>query len=542
MGIFDNIRTNRELKIAKAENELVKVKANTMALKAKMDIMERFTNTGYSHGGAASGKTWTDGYDAKSLSPESDIEENRKTLRERSRDLAMNAPIASAAVNSTRTNVVGEGLSPKPKVDADTLGISPEEARHLNQKIKKEFSLWAENKQCDATDTSDFYEMQQIAFLDWLKNGEEFIGISYGDTSLLMPYQLRLKLIEADRICTPNSFGGDYACSNIKVGNNVIMNGIEIDSTGKVVAYHVCSTNPGEFKGQKRWTRTPKRGTKTGNLNMIHLYSAERAEQYRGVPFLASVILPIKQVTRYTEAEIMAAVVNAMFAIFITTEDGNEPEDFTGEIEDEYGTPQKDLDLKDRFKLGTGTINFLKTGEGVNAVESSHPSGAYEQFINTMALQVGAALEVAPEVLLKSFKSNFSASKGAINETWKAYSMRRKWFVSDFCQQVYEIWFAEAVAKGRINAPGFFLDPLIRKAYLNATWTGPSQSYLNPAVEVNAAVTRIMNGLSTHEDECASINGSDYEDNIRTLEIENEQLAKANRVFTEDRDNGKDQA
>lgn len=537
MGFIDNIRLNQELKKAKAENELAKTRANTMAVNAKMELMERFTNTGYSHGGAAKGKTWTDGYDASSRSTESDIEENRSTLRERSRDLAMNSPIAAAAINSTRTNVIGEGLSPKPKVNADVLGITQEEAKTLNQTIKNEFALWATNKLCDATDNANFYELQQTAFLDWLKNGEEFINISYGEASFNMPYQLRLRLIEADKISTPNSFG-DYDGTNPKAGSNIIMNGIEIDTGGRVVAYHVCSSNPAEYKGAKKWTRIPKRGERIGNPNMLHLYIAERAEQYRGVPFLAPVIQSIKQVTRYTEAEIMAAVINAMFAIFITTEDGNEPEDFTGEIEDEYGGKQSDMNLQDRFKLGNGTINFLKTGEGVTPVESKHPSGTYEQFITTMAMLIGASLEIAPEVLLKSFKNNFSASKGALNETWKSYMMRRKWFVTDFCQQVYELWFAEAVAKGRIIAPGFFLDPVIRMAYTNATWTGPSQGYLNPVAEVNAAVTRIANGLSTHEDECAAINGSDYEDNIRTLRTENESLADVNKVFTEDKDYG----
>ena len=112
--------------------------------------------------------------------------------------------------------------------------------------------------------------------------------------------------------------------------------------------------------------------------------------------------------------------------------------------------------------------------------------------------------------------------------------MRRKWFINDFCQEAYELWFAEAVSKGRIDAPGFFTNPLIRKAYTNATWSGPAQGCLNPEQEVNAAVKRIENGLSTHEDECASMNGSDYEDNIRALENENERLAEANSFLIKD--------
>ena len=184
----------------------------------------------------------------------------------------------------------------------------------------------------------------------------------------------------------------------------------------------------------------------------------------------------------------------------------------------------------------------LKPGEKVQAVESAHPSGSYAEFLNTMISQIGAALEISPEVLLKKFGQNFSASKGALNESWRAFMKRRKWFISDFCQVVYEQWLSEAVAIGRVNAPGYFTDPMIKKAYANATWTGPAQGCLNPLQEVNAASKRIEEGLSTREHECAAINGSEYEENVRTLLRENEQLAEVNRALEsnmEEKDNGK---
>ena len=103
--------------------------------------------------------------------------------------------------------------------------------------------------------------------------------------------------------------------------------------------------------------------------------------------------------------------------------------------------------------------------------------------------------------------------------------MRRKWFVHDFCQEVYDLWFSEAVAKGRITAPGYFNDPLIKKAYTNCSWAGPAPGTLDPTKEVQAAVARIDAGLSTHEEEAAAINGSSFEDNVRTLKHEYEIMA-----------------
>lgn len=546
MGYFTDAKklreTKRLLEIARAENQLARTRTSTAMLDAQRETAQRFMNSGYSHGGASTTATWAERYHSESLSPKSDIEKNRKLLRERTRDLAMNAPIATAAINSTRTSCVGTGLVPKPKIDSEFLGMTREEAADLQRKIRKEFALWADTTLCDVCDLNNFYELQQIAFNDWLKNGEEFVLITYEEVTDYMPYALRLRLVSADRVSTPGSIDGEYdgMDQELEKGNS-IMNGVEIDKNGRVVAYHICSNFPGEFSNRSpKWKRITKRGKRTGNPNILHVFNADIAEQYRGVPFLAPVIKAIKQMTRYTEAEIMAAVINSMFALFISTENGNDLDGFGG-VDDE-GWDKMIPDNENEIELGSGTINFLKEGEKVEAIESKHPSGNYDSFVNAFTTMIGAALEISPEILMKKFSNNFSASKGALNETWKSFSMRRKWFVDDFCQSVYEIWFAEAVSNGRIKAPGFFADPLIRKAYTNTTWTGPAQGCLNPVQEVSAAVKRIKNGLSTHEDECAAMNGSDYEDNVRTLENENERLAQANGSLNQGgvKDNGEE--
>lgn len=545
MGLIENIITSvspaTALERARARNAILRLDAERDVLEAKRQMLDKamaseygseVTNSGYSHGAASRRRSWAKRYHSDSGSAKEDIEENRKLLRERSRDLAMNAPLASAAVNSTRTNCVGSGLAPKPKIDYEFLGIGQEEAVSLQRLIKKEFAVWAESTLCDNNDQNNFYELQQIAFNEWLRNGESFVLVKYDDKLPYMPYQLRLKLVEADRVCTKGSLDGEYDGYDRQEKNgNTVMNGVEVDKKGKVVAYHIVNTFPGEYGSVKReWKRVEKRGKVTGNPNILHVFNAERADQYRGVPFLAPVVQTIKQLTRYTESEIMAAVINAMFALFITTETGNDMGGFAGEGEEPEGTADASAENEDdEIKIGAGTVNFLKEGEGVHTVESAHPSGDYGTFISSMATQIGAALEIAPEVLLKKFGNNFSASKGALNETWKAFRMRRKWFVDDFCQEVYELWFNEAVSKGRISAPGYFNNILIKKAYTNATWNGPSQGHLNPLQEVNAAVARIDNGLSTHEDECASMNGSDYEENVRILKTENRLLAEAGK-------------
>ena len=68
------------------------------------------------------------------------------------------------------------------------------------------------------------------------------------------------------------------------------------------------------------WTRVEAWGAKTGRRNVLHIMNRERIGQRRGVPFLAPVIEALKQLGRYTDAELVAAVVSGMFTVFIEKE------------------------------------------------------------------------------------------------------------------------------------------------------------------------------------------------------------------------------
>jgi hypothetical protein len=74
---------------------------------------------------------------------------------------------------------------------------------------------------------------------------------------------------------------------------------------------------------------------------------------------------------------------------------------------------------------------------------------------------------------------------------------------------------------------------LIRQAYLQSEWIGPSQGQLDPTKEVAAAISAIENGLSTREAEAIRLNGSEYAANVDKLTLENERLRKANGMASQ---------
>ncbi|MMZ43902.1 Phage portal protein, lambda family [compost metagenome] len=491
-----------------ADREISKAKASAaVAIRRQVDVM----NYGYGDHGASRHKNSLKAWNPVGADADLDIHEPLERLRPRARDLFMGAALANGALKKQRTSIVGTGLVLKPTFDAEFLGLSEKEAEDLRKTIVREFSLWADKKHADADGMNDFYELQQLAFLSWLMSGECFalLPINKRRESL---YDLRVKILEADR-CP------DGKTSMPTSEGNRIVAGVEIDETGNVVAYHFTKHHPGNiYYDQGITERVEVYGRTTGRVNVIHLMESERPEQRRGVPVLAPVIESLKQLQRYTEAELQAAVISSMFTVFITSETA-ELEDFQIGVPNPTGEPLPNM-VEGDISIGNGVVNRLEPGEKVEIANPARQNASFEPFVQAVLRQVGSALEIPYEILINHFDASYSAARASLLEAWKMYRMRRTWLAKSFCQPIYEEWFVEAVTKGRINAPGIFDDPAIFAAYTKAAWHGPSQGQMDPTKEADAAAKRIALGLSTYESEAAEISGTDYEQNIRRLAAE----------------------
>lgn len=471
----------------------------------KLSVIE---NSGYGNYGANHYKSSVKGWADSGGSSREDIEDNLPTLRQRCRDLYMGVPLATGAVKTYRTSVIGAGLSLKPKVDAEGLGIPEEQADELEKEILREWNLWADATDCDAARLSNFYELQQLAFLNWMFSGDVLILLPTWKRSGSV-YDLRIQMVEADRCSTPADKRNDLS--------DKIVDGVERNEKGEVTAYYISNRHPMERRGyEMKWNRVEAYGKTTGRRNVLHLMNRERIGQVRGVPILAPIIESLKQIGRYTEGELVAAVVAGYTTVFIQSQDpgGN----LLGEMIPEE--EQIDAGNDSTVELSAGGIVELAPGETANAVTPGRPNTSFDGFVTAICKQIGAALELPQELLMKQFTASYSASRGALLESWKTFQMYRDWMASGFCQPIYEEWLSEAVAKGRIRAPGFFSDPAIRKCYTGAEWYGPAQGQLDPKKEAEAAALRVQFGFSTGAREAMEITSTDFADNIKEIRKE----------------------
>lgn len=474
----------------------------------------------YGNYGASKTKKSLIGWQTNSQSPDEDIVENLSILRERSRDLFAGVPLATGAIKTISTNVVGAGLKPNVQIDYDFLGLTEEEADLWELQAEREFALWAENQNCDAARLNNFYELQYLAFMSVLMSGDVFATLPVIPRPNA-PYDLRVNLIEADYVCSP---------LNKDLAKN-ILEGVEVGEYGDPLAYYISKYHPKSKYGmlkRNEWKRIPAYGSRSGRRNVLHLISMERPNQRRGVPILSPVIETLKQLGRYTDAELTAAVISGMFSVFIKTEDPQNP---LGESSIPYDQ-QVDTHDEASYEMGAGAIMALEPNQSIEIANPGRPNTAFDGFVTALARQIGVAIELPYELLIKHFTASYSASRAALLEAWKMFRMKRTWLASSFCQPIYEEWLTEAILKGRIQANGFFDDPAIKAAWCGVEWVGQSQGQLDPTKEADAAKIRVEEGFSTREREAMELTGGNFSRIIKTR-IKEERLRREGKLVVD---------
>jgi lambda family phage portal protein len=420
-------------------------------------------------------------------------------LRVRSRDLARNAPLACGALNTVITNVVGTGLRPQSHIDRDVLLPilkSEDKIEKFEKDAERIFKMWAESSDCDITRNQNFSQMQSLILRSFLESGDVFVIRKYKER-FNNPFGTTLQVVEADRVDTPTN----------KSNKDNIVAGVKIDDDGSPVGYYVFNKNPDDLSKGTGEAKLINSFDEDGRKQVLHIFNRTRPGLTRGIPYLAPVIESLKQLDKYSEAEIMAAVISSMFTIFVKTEseEGLAPMSSIGEVETKSNARDGD------YKMSPGAILDLQPNEAIEIADPKRPNQAFDPFVQAVLRQIGVALEIPFEILIKHFTASYSAAQAAIVEAWKFFSTRRSWIASQFCQPVYEMVITEAIAKGILEAPGFFSSPFLRSAYLQTEWIGPPRGQIDQLKEIKAAKERVNLGVTTLAEETAQITGGNWE-------------------------------
>ncbi len=486
-----------------------------MPLIVQQSLVEKrdFVGTNGAYHGASKKRRTIKTFMPKAGDADADTLKDLPTLRERSRDLLRNTPIATGAIATNQVHVIGPGLTLQSRINAEALGITEDAADEWQNNTETEFKSWAGSLDCDINRSKNFYDYQNLVFRAILESGDVFVLPLFKEIKTLN-YGLRLQAIEADRVENPN----------YKTDTVTLSGGVEKDQSGTPTKYWIRTRHPGSDKMpfERKW-ESVRAFTPSGRRKVIHVYEQLRPGQTRGVPYLAPVIEMLHQLGKYTDAELQSAVISSYFTVFVKTPEGGAnlstflPSDEGGDASDED------------YTMGSGAVVGLADGEDISTANPGRPNSGFDPFVQSILRQIGASLGLPYELLIQHFTKSYSAARTAMLNAWKVFLTRRNFMIHHFCDIVYELWMEEAILRERIIAPGFLDDPLKRKAWLENMWIGPTQGQIDATKETAAAQARVDGSFSTIAIESAGL-GYDFDQNIKQIRKERVKLAGLPRV------------
>ena len=421
-------------------------------------------------------------------------------LRAFSRDLERTAPVAAGAIETRVSHIVGTGLKLQSLIDAKELGMTEKQASEWQSLTERRFGMWAKSRYADRHGELCFYKQQQLLLRSHDSSGDVFaiLGDKGRDG---WPFRLTVQIVEADRVSNKDG----------RMNTATMIDGVERDEDGEPVAIWVAKHHPGRIiaRSANEWERIPYTGQESGRRNVLHLKEMKRPGQTRGLPILAPIIATIKQLTRYTDAEVDAAVNSAALALFLEM-DG---ETFADQTIFSDAEREKVLAAAGGWDgtIESGRAVNLMPGEKINSPTPGRPNPNFDPFFGAMLNICSIGLGIPKEVLSKAFNASYSASRAALMDAWRTWQIKRTWLAQDICQPIYEEWLADAVALGIIQAPGFFADPFIRYAWSQTSWCGDGPGALDPLKEAMAAGKRMEIGLTNRAVEVVAYDGGDWE-------------------------------
>ena len=445
-----------------------------------------------SYEGASAGRR-TAGWYAPATDANVELMGSLVWLRSRSRELMRNNPYANKAVEELVGNAVGTGIVPQAK----TGQVS------LDKVIDAEWPFFVEA--CDTPQRLDFYGMQALNLRSMAESGESLVRFRprLAQDNLRVP--LQLQLLESDFLDHARTMG---------TVNGHVMQGVQFDMLGRRVAYWIYTYHPGGVL-----ILNPRGGIISVPVpadQILHSYRVLRPGQVRGVPWLAPVMLAMRDLDDYADAERLRKKIEACIVGLIT-----QPEGADGSL---LGFPTNDpLTRRPVEQFQPGMYSYLKPGEDVK-FNTPTPISGYREYKTTELEQIAAGIGLPYELMTGDMsKVNFSSWRGGMlgfRNTIENY----RWLtlIPMFCMPVRRRFIDTLLLLGKIPASAAASDSV---NLYGTQWTAPRFESVDPVKDAEAALKDIRMGRMTWF-EAVLANGFDPNLQLQQIALFNKLLDK----------------
>ena len=365
------------------------------------------------------------------------------TIRARARFGFQNSPLLNGGVRGLVTALTGDGDRPVIAEGADS-GLA---------------GVWEEWARGCGPDGESFAQVERQVAESTVVDGEAYIHLGLDPET----FRLVLTPISADRI-------DDTKTVNLP-GGGTIISGVELNATGREVAYWIHPFDPGLVAGWRPSVRMPAE-------SVLRVWRPPGAGAVRGVSWLAPVLLIADQTDGLFDALLIAARTAASNAVFISGGDASGDEDpLDSEALAEGLEPGRVSVLPEGWEAHFSTKDTLRDGPGA---------------LKYAVRSIAAGLNVPSFMIDRDAgDANYSSMRSEMI-AFRAYvsNVRANMLVPQFLDPVWRTFQAIEFAARRLGTFGVAAD-----------WIPPSLGNIDPAREAEAIRTKLELGITSRRAE-----------------------------------------
>ncbi len=397
--------------------------------------------------------SWT----STSQTPDNLIFHNLKVLRARSREQRYNNDYARKFIGMVKTNVIGaEGVVLQSKVTDDN-GQPDTLVRGAIESAWKEWQ-----KQCDFKGRLHWIDLQNVLMSAIAGDGEVLIRKHRGGK-----FAYRLELIDPELLDV--AYVGDY-------NGNRIIHAIEIDDSGRPVAYHL--QQPGKtsqsylnYYNQKNYIRVPAD-------QIIHAYLTDFVDQKRGIPWISTGLQRLKMLGAYEDAALVAARIGASQMGFFKSQTGDQ---YEGDEETDDGF---EMEAEPGMFRNIGGLEFQQ-------FDPKYPTGEFGNFMKQCLRGISAGLGVDYNAFANDMSDvNYSSARVGMLETREVWVSLQGWLIRNVIRPIFDEWLELQYDLGTITIPRRNQPPKpINRGidyYRQSVFQGRRWKWVDPAKELTA--------------------------------------------------------